>query len=114
MICDVAAGTPPAAFLNGFVDANNPMGHDGRFLDEATRGLLEAEGFAIASDRQVEVPWAFASLTEAGEFCRHLFWMPALDSDAVAAAMDLEMGFEVIDGRPHLRWALRRIVCDAV
>lgn len=114
VICDVAAGTPPAAFLNGFVNANNPMGHDGRFLDEATAGLIEAAGFTIADDRLIELPWAFASLAEAGEFCRHLFWMPALDADAVAAAMDREIGFEVIDGRPHLRWALRRIVCDAI
>jgi SAM-dependent methyltransferase len=114
VICDAAAGTRPATFLNGFVDANNPMGHDGRFLGEHTAGLIEAAGFAIADDRLVEVPWAFASLAEAGEFCRHLFWMPALDADAVAAAMDREIGFEVIDGRPHLRWALRRIVCDAI
>ena len=113
VICDVAAGTRPATFLNGFVDANNPMGHDGRFLDETTAELIEAAGFAIASDRMVEAPWAFASLAEAGEFCRHLFWMPALDAEAVAAAMEREIGFDLVDGRPHLRWALRRIVCDA-
>jgi len=114
VICDAAVDTPVATFLNGFVDANNPMGHDGRFLDERTAGLIEAAGFAIAGDRLVEVPWTFASLAEAGEFCRHLFWMPALDAEAVAAAMDGEIGFDVIDGRPQLRWALRRIVCDAV
>ena len=114
VICDVAAGTPPATFLNGFVDANNPMGHDGRFLDERTAAVIGAAGFVVGDDRLVEVPWAFLDLTEAGEFCRHLFWMPALDAEAVAAAMDREIGFELIDGRPHLRWALRRIVCDAV
>jgi hypothetical protein len=62
----------------------------------------------------VEVPWAFDSLAEAGEFCRQLFWMPRLDATEVAAAMDREIGFVVVDGRPHLRWALRRITCDAV
>lgn len=113
VICDVAAGTPPATFLNGFVDANNPMGHDGHFLDERTAGLIENSGFTVAEDRLVEVPWTFASLAEAGEFCRHLFWMPALDAEAVAVAMDREIGFDLIGGRPHLRWALRRIVADA-
>jgi SAM-dependent methyltransferase len=113
VIADAAVDTPPARFLNGFVNANNPMGHDGRFLDERTAGLIEAAGFAVATDRLVDMPWAFADLTEAGEFCRHLFWMPALDADAVAEAMDREIGFEMIDGRPHLRWALRRIVADA-
>jgi hypothetical protein len=40
--------------------------------------------------------------------------MPALDAEAVAAAMNREIGFDLIDGHPSLRWALRRIVCDAV
>lgn len=114
VICDVAAGTPPARFLNGFVDANNPMGHVGLFLDDRTAGLIEAAGFASAEDALVDVPWVFDSLAEAGDFCRSLFWMPELDAAAVADAMYREIGFEVIDGRPHLRWALRRIVCDAV
>jgi SAM-dependent methyltransferase len=114
VICDVAAGTPPARFLNGFVDANNPMGHVGLFLDDRTQGMIEAAGFAIADDALVEVPWVFDSLAEAGDFCRSLFWMPKLDAAAVADAMYREIGFEVIDGRPHLRWALRRIVCDAI
>jgi len=112
VICDVAAGSPVASFLNGFVNANNPMGHDGHFLDERTAGLLAEEGFAVADDRLVDMPWKFADLAEAGEFCRHLFWMPALTADEIAAAMDREIGFETIGGRPHLRWALRRIVCD--
>ena len=114
VICDVAAGTPPARVLNGFVDAHNPMGHVGLFLDDRTAGLIEAAGFAIADDALVVVRWAFDSLAEAGEFCRSLFWMPELEPGEVADAMYREIGFEVIDGRPHLRWSLRRIVCDAV
>ncbi|WP_309661507.1 class I SAM-dependent methyltransferase [Sphingomonas sp.] len=112
VIADAAVDTPPVAFLNGFVDQNNPMGHHGRFLDDRTTGLLEAEGLAVVDDRLVEVPWAFDSLAEAGEFCRHLFWMPALDAAAVADAMQREIGFDVVDGRPRLRWVLRRIVCN--
>ncbi len=114
VICDVAAGTPPARFLNGFVNAHNPMGHIGLFLDDRTAGLIEAAGFAIADDALVVVRWAFDSLAEAGEFCRSLFWMPDLEPGEVADAMYREIGFEVIDGRPHLRWALRRIVCDVL
>jgi SAM-dependent methyltransferase len=113
VIADAAVGTPPALFLNGFVDANNPMGHEGHFLDDRTVGLIEQAGFAVVDDRLVDMPWQFDSLAEAGEFCRLLFWMPSLDAEAVAAAMDREIGFDEIDGRPHLRWALRRIVCDA-
>jgi len=114
IICDVAAGSPVAAFLNGFVDANNPMGHDGHFLDERTALLIEQSGFEIASDGLVDMPWDFESLAEAGAFCRQLFWMPKLSANEVAAAMDREIGFETNDDRPRLRWALRRIVADAV
>jgi SAM-dependent methyltransferase len=114
VIADVAAGTPPAIFLNGFVDANNPMGHVGLFLDDRTAGLIEDSGFAIADDRQIDVPWRFDSIQDAGAFCRLLFWMPKLDAAAVADAMYREIGFDVVDGWPYLRWSLRRIVCDAV
>ncbi len=114
VIADVAADTPPAIFLNGFVDANNPMGHEGHFLDERTAGLIEDAGFAIADDALVDMPWRFDSMRQAGEFCRHLFWMPELDADAVAEAMDREIGFDLEDRGPRLRWALRRITCDAV
>jgi SAM-dependent methyltransferase len=114
VIADAAVDTPVALFLNGFVNANNPMGHDGHFFDELTASLIEDAGFTIADDRLVDMPWRFDSLAEAGAFCRQLFWMPSLTADEVAAAMDREIGFDLIDGRPHLRWALRRIVCDAV
>lgn len=113
VIADAAVDTPVALFLNGFVDEHNPMGHEGHFLDGRTAGLLVDAGFSIAEDRLVPMPWQFDSLTQAGAFCRQLFWMPDLSPDEVAAAMDREIGFEFADGRPHLRWALRRIVCDA-
>ena len=114
VICDGGAGTSVSIFLNGFVDANNPMGHEGHFLNDRTAGLIEDAGFRIARDELVDMPWQFESLTEAGGFCRQLFWMPKLSADEVAEAMDREIGFETIDGRSHLRWALRRIVADAV
>ena len=114
VIADGAVDTPVARFLNGFVAANNPMGHDGRFLDERTAGLIEGAGFAIADDGLMDMPWRFESVEEAGAFCRQLFWMPKLTADDVAAAMDREIGFKIVDGRPRLQWALRRIVCDVV
>ena len=113
VIADAAAGTPVATFLNGFVDEHNPMGHVGIFLDKQTAGLIEEAGFRIADDALVDMPWQFDTIQEAGAFCRQLFWMPNLSADEVAEAMDREIGFEFVDGSPHLRWALRRIVADA-
>ena len=114
VIADAQAGTSVAAFLNGFVDQHNPMGHVGIFLDERTSGLIEEAGFNIVDDSMVDTPWRFDSIQEAGAFCRLLFSMPDLDSAEVADAMYRQIGFDVIKGHPNLRWALRRIVADAV
>ena len=114
VIVDAAAGSKVATFLNGFVDEHNPMGHDGHFIGEETARLIEEAGFKVADDRIVDMPWRFESRDEAGAFCRLLFSMPGLSAEQVVEGMDREIGFDVIDGHPQLRWALRRIVCDAL
>ena len=114
VLADVAVDTSPARFLNGFVAEHCPLGHDGKFLDERTAPALESAGFAIADDRLMELPWVFEDLDEAGEFCRHLFGMTGLGVEQTAEAMEREIGFDTRDGRPRLRWVLRRIVADAV
>jgi len=114
VLADVAVNTRPATFLNGFVAENCPLGHDGKFLDEATASVLEEAGFGLVEDRLLTVPWTFANLDEAGEFCRHLFGMTGLDAASVSEAMHREIGFEFEDGQPRLQWVLRRIVAGAV
>jgi SAM-dependent methyltransferase len=113
VIADVGANTPPAFFLNGFVDANNPMGHEGRFFDGGTVALLEDAGLKVTEDRLLDVPWQFESRQRAGQFCRQLFWMPSLDAESVADAMEREIGIEESADKVEVRWMLRRIVCDA-
>ena len=113
VIADVAVDTPPARFLNGFVDENCPLGHEGKFLDEHSAPALEAAGFTILEDQLVEVPWAFDDLNEAGEFCRFLFGMVALPAEAVSDALERDIGFDTANGGPRLKWALRRLVAEA-
>ena len=114
VIADVAVDTRPAIFLNGFVDRNNPMGHEGRFFDKTLPGLLQGACFRVVEDRIIETPWQFDTAEAAGEFCRKLFWMPSLDASEVAEAMKREVGLEFVDGSAQVQWVLRRIVCDAV
>lgn len=113
VIADVADGTAPSRFLNGFVADNNPLGHDGRFLNDATSRLLEEAGFAVTLDALIDVPWTFDSRIQAGSFCRQLFGTTGLDAGQVAEAMGEIIGFAEVDGRPRLKWQLRRIVADA-
>jgi SAM-dependent methyltransferase len=113
VLMDVAIDTPPARFLNGFVNEHCPLGHEGRFLDEHTAPALENAGFRVISDELLDVPWSFESIDEAGEFCRHLFGVTALGNTETVEALARQIGFDTEDGSPRLRWVLRRLVADA-
>lgn len=114
VLADVAVDTPPARFLNGFVAEHCPLGHDGRFLDGLCAPMLEAAGFRVLDDQLMNLPWAFADRTEAGEFCRNLFGVTGLGAEETADAMAREIGFDDDGNGPRLRWTLRRIVADAI
>lgn len=113
-IADVACDTPPARFLNGFVDAHNPIGHHGTFLDGATARRLSAAGLVPVADRLIEIPWAFADRLEAGAFCAALFGLAGVTSGEVADAIENGVGTCAGAGAYNVRWSLRRIVCSAV
>lgn len=114
VIADVGEGTAPARFLNGFVAEHNPLGHEGRFLSDTTAALAEAAGFAVTDDRQIDVPWRFDDLHQAGSFCGRLFGITALAPTQVADALGELIGFDHSNGSPQLKWTLRRLVCDAI
>jgi SAM-dependent methyltransferase len=112
VISDVAVGTPPARYLNGFVAKNNPLGHDGHFLDVNLSSSLVEAGFTLRDDRLTAVPWTFSNTLEAGQFCRELFGTTSIDANDVAEALASEVGFDRRDGGVQLNWILRRVVCD--
>jgi SAM-dependent methyltransferase len=113
VIADVAEATPPARFLNGFVARTNPMGHNGRFLDEGTQSLLEEAGFSVLQDEIVTTPWIFEKFEEAGAFAARLFRTDEASGAEVAEALADEIGVERTGSEVHVNWCLRRIVCSA-
>lgn len=113
VIADVAEGTRPALFLNGFVNQTNPMGHDGLFLRGDAAAKLKAAGLTLLEDRLVDVPWRFSTRGEAARFARELFWMERATVNEVEEALSSELGFKQADGKIQLHWELRRIVCRA-
>jgi SAM-dependent methyltransferase len=114
VIADVAANTPPANFLNGYVDAHNPMGHRGAFLDGATAGLLRHAGLQPVSDKLVDITWSFSGSLEAAEYCSALFGIESVSPGEVAEAIETQLGRGVGSGAYNMRWPLRRIVCTPV
>src|SRR5690606_28013577 len=68
-LADVTKGSPVDAFLNGFVDRHNSMGHAGDFVDHRVRDELAAAGFRITSDRREHFHWTFPSENHLARFC---------------------------------------------
>jgi SAM-dependent methyltransferase len=87
---DVAAGSPAASFLNGFVDRHTETGHVGRFYSAKSLAdfFRSAGGHAIRSE-EVDLAWRFQSAGDAEEFCRELFGLNAATSSG-----DLRSGLE--------------------
>ncbi len=110
VIADVAEDTASADFLNGFVDAHNPMGHEGVFLGLKTARQMELAGLEPIEDRLETLPWAFASEVEMGGFLRGLFGAErASEAEVAQAALD-RLGAVDGPGEVNIGWPLRRLV----
>ena len=80
---DVAPGSAPAAFLNGFVDRHTDTGHRGRFVSADTlRGAFAAAGGRALRAEERNVAWTFPSRRAAVAFCRELFGLRPSATDA--------------------------------
>lgn len=110
VIADVADGTAPGDFLNGYVASNNPDGHDGRFLGPDVPAQLEFAGFDVVSDEMVSVPWAFSSALEAGSFCGELFGLVGPSAADVARTLEREVGLQHDADGVRVQWTLRRLI----
>ena len=111
VIADVAAGSQEDTFLNGFVDANSEMGHDGRFLDDAFADDVRGSGMSIVSDEYVSMPWRFASSADAARFATDLFGMNAPLAEVEEGLREI-VGLRERDGAVEIGWHLRRFVCQ--
>ena len=102
VVGDVEEGSPQALWLNGFVDRNNPLGHDGRFF---SRGA-DAEAFVRAGFQRVDVTaseyaWRFDSPDARADFVRRLFYLRLATPEQVHAAVA-----EAFGPGPDLPWKL--------
>lgn len=87
-VADVAAGSRIGEFLNGFVDAANPMGHQGIFLP-VERNRYPAE-WGVRRLRVCDCPWSFGSQDEMKRFCKLMFGLrPDCDVDLARALEDI-------------------------
>lgn len=109
MLADVERGSDVDRFLNGFVDANNSMGHSGVFLSGRTADKIAACGFDIRSDAVRSFPWTFPDKDAMGLFCKLLFGMDKATPQSVVSGIEEILGVHAGPGPVNMAWSLRYI-----
>ena len=110
VIVEVNEGSGNGDFLNGFVDAFNPMGHKGVFFDDDVSARLVAAGFDVVRNQVIDLPWSFDSTDDMGTFCRQLFGIERATPTQVVTALEQTLSYSEGPGKVNLNWPLRCIV----
>jgi ubiquinone/menaquinone biosynthesis C-methylase UbiE len=107
-VADVQADTDVAAFLNTFVDAWTPGGHDGIFLrpGELSASLASVEFEPVAEELR-EVPWEFSDEPTMAMFCRTLFGLTKATVEQVHVGMKDYLRVETTATGVRFLWRLR-------
>lgn len=111
VLSDVAEGSAPARFLDGFVGSHNSTGHDGSYLGASAVGELAAAGLACLSDELVEFHWVAPGRSELAGFCSRLFDLRGVDAARLLEAASDILGVDDLPDGVGLRWSLRTLVC---
>lgn len=113
VLSDVAEGSAPADFLDGFVGAHNSTGHEGAFLSQHTLEELAETGWSVLTARLERFHWAFPSRAAMADFCRWLFDIRTAGEVDILAAIERDLGLDDLpDGRIGMRWSLFTITAE--
>lgn len=105
-VADVLEGTPPARFLNVFVDRWNSMGHKGDFFPPTGHTELESAGFRILDCQYGEYHWVFPGIEEMCRYTSLLFGLDRASLTDVLNGIDEYLGYEMIEGQCRMNWGL--------
>lgn len=115
VIADVAAGSAPAAWLDGFVHRYSSEGHVARFLDAEEEGqVLRSIGFDAARAELCRYPWRFGSMQEMLDFCRGLFRLDLASDAQILDGLGRFLGIVERDQGIDLEWSLLMLRADKV
>lgn len=113
VVADVATDTPTGRFLNEFVDANTPGGHDGVFITpDEFQEQFSALGLQVRENRLLDVPWHFPDREAMGAFCWRLFSCQHATPQQVTEALCEYVGVRSTVEGIALHWQLRLAVAS--
>ncbi|MEY5098417.1 MAG: hypothetical protein RJA36_1136 [Pseudomonadota bacterium] len=111
VLSDVAAASPVACFLDGFVGAHNSTGHEGVFLGGSTLAELAETGWTVQSAEQVDFHWVFDSARDMAAFCTELFDLRHASPEQTEDAIRAGLGLRELDARrTGMNWSLMTVV----
>lgn len=109
VLSDVAAGSPPALFLDDYVGTFNSTGHDGIFLDEQILQDFDSTGWDVELHEPVDLLWHFPDTAVMAQFCHRLFDLQRSTPADTEAAIARMLGFEATAEGLGMHWALTTI-----
>lgn len=110
-VADVAAGSPHAEFLDGFVGHYNETGHEGRYLRRDALPL--PPGMRLLRAQDLACPWRFRDMEALLAFCSDLFGLVDCPRPALRAALGDLIGIAEDAGGVALQWRLTYVDMQA-
>lgn len=114
VLADGTAGSDVEAFLNGFVDAHNSIGHKGKFLTSRILDDFKAAEFTIIRDETITFPWRFTGVDQMGIYCKDLFGLDKATPEQAVCGIARHLGVSNGAGGAELNWTLRFVVGETV
>lgn len=108
-IAEVEGGSKVAAFLNGFVDRYNPIGHHGLFIDDTFLEETKSAGWQSVRSERTNSHWHFSDFASASEYFRLLFDLQLADDSDIINAIQQELDVYEDVNRISICWPLRQL-----
>lgn len=111
-IADANEKSPISEFLNGYVNENNSMGHNGDFLDESSAQQFAGSDFTVLQNNICNYNWYFTKEKSSSlQFIKLMFGLDKATDEDLFDYLTKNLNLRINnDGRYIIDWSLRYIV----
>jgi SAM-dependent methyltransferase len=91
-IAEVAHNSSVARFLDEFVDAHNPDGHIGKYINDGFRAEISEAGLTLKQDRAAYYQWWFSTTDQLADFIRLMFGLEQITNAEIVQGVKEYLG----------------------